>query len=328
MGGILKNAGAALGFGTSTSGVNGAGQMSEDEAYRQIQILKAQEANQRAFGDQLYNQAAGKAPSFAEAQMRQSQDRNLAQQMAMAKANRSANAGLQSRNVQMNAAAGGQAVNQAAGMAKMLEQQQNQAQYSNYLGGLQNSAQGMLGVNNQAQNQAFNANMQNDANLRKGFGEALGMATSGGTSIVNMFKTPTPEGGGMASTVPSSEAFTMGGGMLSGGAGAGAASMAGPAMISDKNEKTNIKQGSSKNFLDALTAYEYDYKNSKNGEGKHMSVMAQDLEKAGPVGKSMVQDVQGTKVVDYGKGFGAILAAQADLNKRLAEIESKYGKKR
>lgn len=101
------------------------------------------------------------------------------------------------------------------------------------------------------------------------------------------------------------------------------------AEISDKNKKKNIKQDIKKDFLDALTAYTYDYKNPKDpgaGEGRHMSVMAQDLEKT-EIGKSMVKTLEdGTKMVDYGKGFGAILAAQAHLNKRLEEIDKKMKK--
>lgn len=99
------------------------------------------------------------------------------------------------------------------------------------------------------------------------------------------------------------------------------------AAISDKNQKKNIKKG----FLDALTAYTYEYKNPKKpgaGEGRHLSVMAQDLEKT-DIGKNMVKTMNdGTKIVDYGKGFGAILAAQAHLNKRLEEIEKKSKRKK
>jgi|GEM_PF-1947932 len=100
---------------------------------------------------------------------------------------------------------------------------------------------------------------------------------------------------------------------------------------SDEKVKESKKSEGPKEFLDALKAYSYEYKDShKNlpgaGEGRHMSVMAQDLEKAGSVGKSMVQDTPDGKIVDYGKGFGAILAAQAHLNERLSEIESKKKK--
>lgn len=104
------------------------------------------------------------------------------------------------------------------------------------------------------------------------------------------------------------------------------------AAISDKNLKVEVevdeKDFNPKSFLDALQAYSYEYKNNAKklptaGEGRHLSVMAQDLEKAGPVGKSMVIDTPNGKVVDYGKGFGAILAAQTHLNERLKELESK-----
>lgn len=112
--------------------------------------------------------------------------------------------------------------------------------------------------------------------------------------------------------------------------------------LSDERAKQDIKteaapqaNGDSmnpKNFLDKLTAYSYEYKqgqkqNPNAGEGRYLSVMAQDLEKAGPVGQSMVQEnEQGVKQVDYGKGFGAILAAQVQLNERLQQLESKKSK--
>jgi hypothetical protein len=102
--------------------------------------------------------------------------------------------------------------------------------------------------------------------------------------------------------------------------------------VSDKQEKKNVKSDMKPgSFLDALKAYSYEYKNPDMpgaGEGRFVSVMAQDLEKAGPVGKSMVQDTPQGKIVDYGKGFGAMLAAQVELNERLKQIEQKYGKGR
>ena len=100
---------------------------------------------------------------------------------------------------------------------------------------------------------------------------------------------------------------------------------------SDENVKTDIKTAGNsmnpKDFLDKLTAYSYEYKNSvknnsKAGSGKHLSVMAQDLEKAGPVGQQMVKEnSQGIKEVDYAKGFAAMLASQVALNERLKKIE-------
>lgn len=112
--------------------------------------------------------------------------------------------------------------------------------------------------------------------------------------------------------------------------------------MSDETTKENKKKESNvnkqdfnpKSFLDKLQAYSYEYKDSQKnnpeaGEGRFLSPMAQDVEKAGPVGKSMVtNDEQGNKIIDYGKGFGAILASQAHLNERLSQIEKMYGKKK
>lgn len=122
---------------------------------------------------------------------------------------------------------------------------------------------------------------------------------------------------------------------------AAAATASGTAQLSDETKKTAKTKESSKSgdfnpksFLDKLEAYSYEYKDSAKGlpgvtDGRQLSVMAQDLEKAGPVGKNMVeQDAQGNKVVDYGKGFGAILASQAHLNERLSQIEKMYSKKK
>lgn len=108
--------------------------------------------------------------------------------------------------------------------------------------------------------------------------------------------------------------------------------------LSDKRTKKDMSSYSDerikKDFLDKLEAYTYEYKDEykkdpRAGEGRHMSVMAQDLEKAGPLGSAMVQeDENGVKMVDYAKGYGAILAAQANLNKRLDALEKRKSKKR
>lgn len=101
---------------------------------------------------------------------------------------------------------------------------------------------------------------------------------------------------------------------------------------SDKESKININVGGgqpAKEFLDALTAYQYEYKDPKElgaGEGEQLGIMAQELEEAGPVGEQMVIDTPQGKMVDYGKGFGAILAAQVELNERLKELEKRKKK--
>lgn len=135
-------------------------------------------------------------------------------------------------------------------------------------------------------------------------------------------------GAGIKSLMSKGAGAGAGAGTASGIAG-GAGGFASMLSASDEDTKKNKNKNTDlkKDFLDKLTAYSYEYKNPKEpgaAPGKQFSVMAQDLEKAGPVGKSMVvEDESGTKMVDYGRGFGAILASQANLNKRLNELEKR-----
>jgi hypothetical protein len=270
----------------STRGVQGAANQLSDEAYKQRLLLERQDENHKKFADQLADKALGKGPSLTDMQMRAAQERSLAQQLALAKSNRSVNPGLASRNAAVATGNTNAAIAQAAAQARLQEQLANQNAYGNYLGQQQNYAAHLMTGQGNAASQAFNANAAN-------------------SQMQNQFT----------------------GNMM----GAGASMLGSVAMMSDENEKKNIstneKDMSSKSFLDALTAYSYEYKNPSKpgaGEGRFLSVMAQDLEKAGPVGRSMVQQAPtGEKVVDYGKGFGAILAAAADLNKRLEKIEKR-----
>lgn len=133
-------------------------------------------------------------------------------------------------------------------------------------------------------------------------------------------------------------ANTFGSFMGMGGAALGA--------LSDQTEKKSINRGTEKikRWLDVLNgavstsdatektlnmdkleAYDYKYKNPEKpgaGHGNYTSVMAQDLEKSGEVGKSMVKTgPDGKKYVDYGKGFSAMLAAEVVNHKRISKLE-------
>lgn len=106
---------------------------------------------------------------------------------------------------------------------------------------------------------------------------------------------------------------------------------------SDENAKKNIKPGgdTAKNFLDAISSVKFDFKSASEGqqfpeemigEGKQLGVLAQQVEKAGPVGRQIVEDGPFGKQLDIQTGFGALLAATAELNKRLNLVEK--GKKK
>lgn len=110
--------------------------------------------------------------------------------------------------------------------------------------------------------------------------------------------------------------------MIAGGGSAAAA------MASDEKAKENISNsnGEARDFLDHLKGKLYEYKDEGQfGEGKHVGIMAQDLEKS-PLGRSMVFEENGTKKVDFAKGFGAVLAAVTEIDDKLKSIEGK-GKK-
>jgi hypothetical protein len=92
---------------------------------------------------------------------------------------------------------------------------------------------------------------------------------------------------------------------------------------SDENAKTDIKPGEKKlaEFLESLDAHDYVYKEPKrDGEGRHVSVMAQELEKS-ELGKKMVFEDEHGKLVDYSKGLPAMLAAIASMHKRVKTLE-------
>jgi hypothetical protein len=102
--------------------------------------------------------------------------------------------------------------------------------------------------------------------------------------------------------------------------------------MSDERQKTVKKvnpKKDMKSFLDAVEARSYVYKDPSMpgaAPGKRYGVMAQDLEKS-EVGKTLVKDTPNGKMVDTVQGFGAVLAAQAELNERLKRLESTKKKK-
>jgi hypothetical protein len=96
---------------------------------------------------------------------------------------------------------------------------------------------------------------------------------------------------------------------------------------SDKNKKTDIsnKNDMKTSFLDKLTPYSYKYKNPNEpgaGQGQHLGVMAQDLEKT-DAGNQAVKDTPNGKQVDYGQLASAMLASQVQLNQRLKKLEQR-----
>lgn len=95
------------------------------------------------------------------------------------------------------------------------------------------------------------------------------------------------------------------------------------ARLSDERSKVPDTQGL-RDMLDGLEAHQYRYKDPSApgaGAGTYVSPMAQELEQT-DLGKDMVfAGPDGTKMVDYGKGFGTMLAGQAMLHQRVSDLE-------
>lgn len=291
MGGVIKSAGRSIGLG-------GAGDI-ENNTKMDLNFgktIKDRNAlnpdaqfrdQQMRLNKQLENQAMGVGPSLAQNQLQQATDQNIAQQMAMAASARGGNVGMAQRIAAQNAGAAQQQMAQQAGIMRLQEQQ---------------SAQGLL-------NQGIGQGRQGDLagqQLKDNFG--LGMRDLGNKRDMGQ-QAAAAQGGKM-----------FGDFMSRAGDAAATAATGG----SDKNMKKDIKSGDKEiaSFLDAMKAHSYKYKDEKHGKGRHVSPMAQELEKT-DIGKSMVFDSPDGKMVDYGKGLGAMLAAQAQLHERLKKLEGK-----
>jgi hypothetical protein len=347
MGGVIKSVGQALGFQNSSEGLQGS---FTDAQKRAADALKAQQANETSFANQLAQGALGQGPSVVDMQLKAAQDRTLAQQLAAARSTRSVNPALAMRNIQQAAGQQNAELAQAGATGRIQEQRAQQSDYGNYLNNLRNAELNTLNAsaaNARASDQASNAFGSSLIGAAGSIGASMASAApaAAAASDENMKKQILNAGVPASSelSVTPVQAMTEIEPDLSAAKTVDSLAKSAVGFLdkknkpvkketetsSDENNKKNVKTGEAKSFLDALTPYTYKYKDAKQpgaGEGKFLGVMAQDLEKAGDVGRSMVKDTPNGKMVDYGKGFGALLATQADINKRLSELESKKKK--
>lgn len=102
------------------------------------------------------------------------------------------------------------------------------------------------------------------------------------------------------------------------GATAGGAAM----MMSDRNVKTDVAdaRGEADDFLRVLRAKSWRYKDPAHGEGKHVGVMAQDLERS-KAGRRAVVETPAGKAVNYSALAPVFAAALGRLEERLSHVE-------
>lgn len=96
---------------------------------------------------------------------------------------------------------------------------------------------------------------------------------------------------------------------------------------SDETLKTNITDGSAnlEKMLAALSASEYEYKDKKHGEGKHIGPMAQELQKS-EAGSRLVYRADDGLKVDAARAAMAALSANAMILERVKQLEAKKRK--
>lgn len=291
--------------GLQSGGLPGLGEYKPDAAQidkapfaRQIaedQYNKESRAIQKDLTERLVKRAKGELPSVAEKQIRAEADRQMAQLRGASAGQRGRLGALAQRAVRQQQVASGQELGRQAGILRG----QEQAGYEQLLGGqvAQQRAQD-VGV---AEGDRESLQRFEEMKLK----EALGRM------------------GVQASSFESARGREQ---QLMQGIGSGIAMAA-----SDKNAKKNVKSGKddTQKFLDSLKAKSFEYKDKKkHGEGKRIGVMAQDVEAGSSKGKDMVVETNdGTKMIDQGKGFSAVLAALAELNAQVKKLESKKSKK-
>lgn len=272
-------------------------------------------SRQTALADALEAQARGEGPSLAENQLRQANERSLANQLALAASTRGrSNPAATARQVLQNQAQNNQVTNAQVADARIQEQLNAQQMLGNLSTQLREQDAA-------AQNNAISQNAQFLA-------ERAGIADANRAAAMNLETTRANQAIGVGNQAVQdtinrrdTRQSTISGLLQGGGGGLGMLSK-----MSDKNAKSDIKDGSEEvyDFLEALNSKVYKYKEpEKHGSGKEIGVLAQDVERGGNVGKSLVKELPEGKVLDMGKGFGAVLAAQAELHERLKKLEGK-----
>jgi hypothetical protein len=308
MGKAIKSIGSVFGLGGGGGSGSGAGD--PNQAFFDIEkeiapakdiqeeLLQQQLAQTRTTSPQqaqvleaMGKAALGQGPSLAETQLKAAQDRTLAQQLAATQAGRGGSAAASQRALMQAMTTQGRGLAQDSAEARLKEREQ-------FMGAAGQQA---------AQTRADLAGSVDLATMAKREKQQAELARA----QADLARTQGRKG----------RQSQLLGGLL----GAGAA------IMSDEDAKKNIKKVDKDmvDFLDKLEAKTYDYKDPEapgQSEGKKYGVLAQALEKS-KVGKTMVQDTPEGKMVNIMDGFGAVLASQAELNKRLKAMEEKKKKK-
>ena len=272
-----------------------------DDPFRRAQLAQMGQLQQIASGQQ---QGAG------ELAVQRQYANALAAQQAQARMARGGNAALAYRNAANQSAALGST---AAGMGQQAAMQ-DQTNAQGLMGQVGAAGRGAdINVANANAGYQANANQQNAANYLQFLNQL---------NQTNMSKYNADLG--IGSSREGADAARAGG--LLQGVGSAMSMFGGAAAASDERLKTDVSdaRGDIDRMLEGLStargAVSWNYKDRKYGEGRHVGIMAQDLERS-DAGKRLVTDTPEGKMVDVRKAAMATLAASARLHERLKALE-------
>lgn len=281
---------------------------------------------QQGLLNQLQAQAAGSGPNVAQQQLQQATQQNIANQAALAAGNATGNQnpGVAGANLARNAALAQQT---AAGQSAMTRSQQELGAQQNLAGltgqGINQAQAGANALNQEGQY----ASGQNQQNYQYGQNMAQSEQDAYNNAIAAM------AGNQESQRANNGNAFNS----MAGNFGFGVLNAGGKALMSDEDEKTDTApaEADHEKFLEAMKSHSYRYKDpSMDGAapGTHFGPMAQEIEKGGPVGKSLVHDgPDGVKRVDTDRMTLALASASGQLHQRVSALEAmlkdKFSKK-
>lgn len=287
-----------------------------------VTIDRSQSGQTRAQQEQaiqaLQQAAAGTTPSAAELQLKQQAANNNAQALNNAAALRGRSAGSSFQAANRQNALNQLQTNADAASARAAEQANARAALTGALSGVQSQdqataqAQAALTQSANANNlqSALTTTGQNITKQQNTAQDTLGAQGLGITAAGDIVGANTAN----AQTQNSYE-----GGLL-GGAGA-----LGVAALSDERSKEDIEDATAetRDAIEALKPYSFRYKDSENGEGDRLGIMAQDMAKT-PVGRDVV--IKGKRLkLDMANSMGLALAGLSDIQRRLKKVEARKG---
>lgn len=305
----------------------------------QLDAAQANEVRARQLGlaDSLALSAAGGGPSAARAALTAGSDQAMADAMSVARSGRGSPGMALKQALMAQGKIGAQTANAAAQIGAQ-EQQAARVQLADVLNASRGQDLGAATTNAQLAQQTSAANMQAAIDQQKQKDAMISGLMAQGFSLdqaqrqfelqQSQFNAELLARQAAADKGIAMQSSAAGGQMVGQAAQAIGTAIAGAAtMASDKRVKKNVDDGeeATRRFLRSLKpkAFEYDDEHKQFGKGRHVGVMAQDVERGTP--DIVIDDTDGVKKLDMRKALSASLASLGSIDRRLAKLEARRG---